>query len=127
MAMGFDQGWAIGAPCFFNDEDKGWIVGEVEKVVGVGRQATLTIVAEGGAIRATREAHEIEAASKRALEGVDDMVQLDELTEATVLSTLRARYERKDIYTTITPWRHTAFEARDKDDIKERGRSAFRL
>ena len=37
----------------------------------------------------------------RALDGVDDMVQLDDLTEATVLSTLRVRYRRKDIYTNV--------------------------
>ncbi|KAH8092768.1 hypothetical protein JL720_4931 [Aureococcus anophagefferens] len=101
MAMGFDQGWAIGAPCFFNDEGLGWIEGKVEKVVGVGRSATLTLRSADGRVTTQREASEVEAASSRALDGVDDMVQLDELTEATVLSTLRVRYRRKDIYTNV--------------------------
>ena len=72
------------------------------KVIGVGRNATLTIkAADGKGEPVDREAGQIEAASPRALSGVDDMVQLDELTEATVLSTLRVRYDRKDIYTNV--------------------------
>ncbi|KAK7240526.1 myosin-like protein [Aureococcus anophagefferens] len=56
--MGFDQGWAIGAPCFFNDEGLGWIEGKVEKVVGVGRSATLTLRSADGRVTTQREASE---------------------------------------------------------------------
>ena len=100
-ALGFDQGWAVDDPCFFKDEARGWIIGRVTKVVGVGRTATLSIAAAVPLSPVDRGASEVEAASERAREGVEDMVTLDELTEATVLSTLRVRYDRKKIYTNV--------------------------
>ena len=100
-AGGFDQGWSVNDPCFFKDEARGWILGRVTKVVGVGRTATLSLASTDGKVTAERDASAVEAASERAREGVEDMVALDELTEATVLSTLRVRYDRKQIYTNV--------------------------
>ena len=100
-AGGFDQGWSVNDPCFFKDEARGWILGRVTKVVGVGRTATLSLASTDGKVTAERDASAVEAASARAREGVEDMVALDELTEATVLSTLRVRYDRKQIYTNV--------------------------
>ena len=100
-AGGFDQGWSANDPCFFKDEARGWILGRVTKVVGVGRTATLSLASTDGKVTAERDASAVEAASERAREGVEDMVALDELTEATVLSTLRVRYDRKQIYTNV--------------------------
>ena len=100
-AGGFDQGWSVNDPCFFKDEARGWILGRVTKVVGVGRTATLSLASTDGKVTAERNASAVEAASARAREGVEDMVALDELTEATVLSTLRVRYDRKQIYTNV--------------------------
>lgn len=100
-AAGFNQGWDVGSKCFVNDEEEGWVEAAITKVKGVGRSASLTVrLAESGRTLEV-EASEVETASKMSLEGVSDMTTLDDLTEATLLSTLRARYSRKEIYTNV--------------------------
>lgn len=73
----------------------------VTKVAGVGRSATLTLRLKESGKTVTKEGGEVELAAKSSLEGVSDMTSLDDLTEATVLSTLRARYSRQEIYTNV--------------------------
>ena len=65
-AGGFDQGWSVNDPCFFKDEARGWILGRVTKVVGVGRTATLSLASTDGKVTAERDASAVEAASARA-------------------------------------------------------------
>ena len=64
-AGGFDQGWSVNDPCFFKDEARGWILGRVTKVVGVGRTATLSLASTDGRVTAERDASAVEAASAR--------------------------------------------------------------
>ena len=51
-AGGFDQGWSVNDPCFYKDEARGWILGRVTKVVGVGRTATLSLASTDGKVTA---------------------------------------------------------------------------
>ncbi|KAJ8607802.1 hypothetical protein CTAYLR_009881 [Chrysophaeum taylorii] len=101
MAGAFSQGWDVGSSVFVNDEEEGWVEASITKVAGVGRSATLNLRLRESGRTLERDASEVEAASKLSLEGVSDMTTLDDLTEATVLSTLRARYKRKEIYTNV--------------------------
>lgn len=101
MASGFNQGWDVGATCFVNDEVDGWVEASIFKITGVGRGATLKLRIKESGREVEREATDVEAASKLSLEGVSDMTTLDDLTEATVLSTMRVRYSRQDIYTNV--------------------------
>ncbi|KAJ1462247.1 P-loop containing nucleoside triphosphate hydrolase protein [Pelagophyceae sp. CCMP2097] len=101
MAAAFDQGWAVGSACFYQDPEDGWVHAEIVKVVGVGRSATLTVCKAGSKEPVVRDASQVELAGRRSLEGVEDMTTLDDLTEATILSTLRARYARQEIYTSV--------------------------
>lgn len=101
MSTGFNQGWELGAVVFVNDADEGWVEASITKVKGVGRTASLSLKTKESGKSIETEAGNVEAANKRSLEGVSDMTTLDDLTEATVLSTMRARYARQDIYTNV--------------------------
>mmetsp|Transcript_21824 Transcript_21824/g.33567 ORF Transcript_21824/g.33567 Transcript_21824/m.33567 type:complete len:1664 (+) Transcript_21824:111-5102(+) len=101
MSVGFDQGWEKGGSVFVNDDEEGWVEATIVKIEGVGRAATLTVKLKESGKMQRREANEVEQASQLSLSGVEDMTTLDDLTEATVLSTLRSRYQRKEIYTNV--------------------------
>ena len=70
--------------------------------MGIGQSARLTVRAcDEDARELSADACDVEVLDARAVLGVADMTTLDELTEVSLIHTLRLRYARKEVYTSV--------------------------
>lgn len=92
-------GWSVGERVLIPDDDEGWLEATVEQSLGIGRLADLTVrlAAREGLVKVKGSAVERFGSSM----DTEDLATLENLTEGSMLHSLRMRYSRDAIYTSI--------------------------
>jgi myosin heavy subunit len=89
---------AVGDRVWIKHEEHAWLSGRITKL----DPSFATLDTEAGQIKMkTAEAHKLEPCGSHIDDAVDNLVDLDELSEGAILHHTRKRYKQQTIYTNV--------------------------